>query len=184
DVVKYVVLAHLGYHAPLGCRGTRVEADCFVIVAHGRNRLLDRLGALPDGDGDDIEGRGTARLFEDQMPEKARKRLDKREVALHRRLEIRSGRRRNGKVVDAEPKLGMLLEIQCECRHGSSLILQTRESTDSARGRPDEEHRRGDTESTSDGMEAPPGFQELQRLIRSTITPRIGQQMVGWPNQG
>jgi hypothetical protein len=53
----------------------------------------------------------------------------------------------------------------------------------SARGRPDEEHRRGETESTLDGMEEPAGFQESQRLLRSTITTRIEQPIVRSANR-
>src|SRR5262245_39187377 len=59
------------------------------------------------------------------------------------------------------------------CRNHNREILSA-----SACGRPDEEHRRGDTEGASEGMEAAPGVQEPQRLIRSTITMRIQQPIV------
>src|SRR5262245_41163270 len=67
-------------------------------------------------------------------------------------------------------------------RHPASR-LYARELTVSARGRPNEEHRRGNTENPSDGMKMPPGFQELQRLIRSTIATRIEQPVIRWANR-
>src|SRR4029450_4466061 len=111
SIGEHVVLTHLRCDTPLGCRGGWVETDFLVIITHGDNRLLDRFGTFPDRNGDDIERRRTARLSEHQVPLKARKRLDEREVPLHRRLKIRSSGSWNGKVVDPEAKLRMVLEI-------------------------------------------------------------------------
>src|SRR5262245_49616293 len=69
-----------------------------------------------------------------------------------------------------------------ECMVPSQLMRRMAARIDPASmdGRPDEEHRRRHAERAADGMKSAPGLQQLQRLVRSRIAPRVEQPLIRW----